>query len=353
MSVISSASADSFIDREAERYPFYLVHGPDEGLTHERSRAIARKVLGGDEHPLSLLRLDGDPVARDPGALADEAHAISMFGGHRVIWIDAQRQDLLRALSPLIAKPPQNCTVIVRAGQLKKDSALRQAFEKMTDGASVECYSDERAALEKLLDGELQAAGIAIAPDARTALLALLGADRETTRGEIAKLMLYASARPRIEIEDLEAIVSGAAPSKLEQAIDRSLIGDLRGAATSAAQFFNEEGGEGEQLMARLIAQLMLLHRMRMEMDRSQSADASRLPSLMRLPPSARRSLSRQSEAWTSEAIARRLPAIQAASTNLRARPRLARLLATRMLWALAQSAARGQARSTKSPGSE
>jgi DNA polymerase III subunit delta len=346
MSVVSSAAADGFIDREAERYPFYLVHGPDEGLTHERSRAIARKVLGGDENPLSLLRLDGDAVVREPGALADEAYATSMFGGHRVIWIDAQRQDLFRAVSPLFDKPPRNCTLIVRAGYLKKDSALRQAVEKMTNGASVECYSDEQASLSRLLDDEARAAGIAIAPDARTALMALLGADRETTRGEIAKLMLYAMGKPRIEVEDLEAIVSGAAPSKLERVIDRSLTGDLRDAAASAAQFFNE-GGEGEQLMARLIAQVMLLHRLRLEMDRSQPSDLSRLPPFLKLPASARRALSRQSDVWTSAAIARRLPAIQAASASVRARPLLTRLLATRMLWALATSVARGQAPST------
>ncbi len=347
MSVIGSAAADGFIDREAGRHPFYLVYGPDEGLTHERSRRIARKILGGAEDPLSLSRLDGDAVAREPGALADEAYAISMFGGNRVLWIDAQRQDLLRALSPLFARPPQNCAILVRAGQLKKDSPLRQAFEKMDGAVSIECYSDEQASLARLLDSEAKAAGIEIAADARTALIALLGADRETTRGEIAKLMLYALGRERIEVADLEAIVSGAAPSKLEQLIDRSLVGDLRGAAASAAQFFNEEGGEGEQLMVRLVAQLMLLHRMRLETDRAQPLDAARLPSVAKLPVAARRALARQSEAWTSEAIARRLPAIQTAAANLRARPRLARLLATRALWALAQSAARGRASST------
>ncbi len=320
MTAIATGAADSFIDREAGRHSFYLVHGPDEGLTHERSRAIARKILGRDENPLNLLRLDGDAVAREPGALADEAHAISMFGGHRLIWIDAQRQDLLRALSPLLAKPPQNCTIIVRAGQLKKDSALRQAFETMTGSASIECYSDEQASLARLLDSEAKAAGIAIAPDARIAMLALLGADRETTRGEIAKLMLYALGRQRIDVEDLEAIVSGAAPSKLEQVIDRSLTGDLPGSAISAAQFFNE-GGDSEELMARLIAQLMLLHRLRLETERTQSFDASHSPFVARLPAAARKALARQSEAWTSEAIARRLPAIQAAGANVRRRP--------------------------------
>ena len=263
-----------------------------------------------------------------------------MFGGHRVIWIDAQRQDLTRALGPLFEKPPPGCTVIVRAGQLKKDNALRQAFEKLAGGASVECYSDERASLSRLLDSEAQATGIAIAPEARTALITLLGADRETTRGEIMKPMLYALGRERIEIEDLEAIVSGAAPSKLEQVIDQSLTGNLPGSAVSAAQFFNE-GGEGEQLMARMISQLMLLHRSRLE------TDVARSPFFARLPATARKALARQSDAWTSEAITRRLPAIQAAGANVRGRPRLTRLLATRMLWALARSVARGQPPST------
>ena len=346
MSVIGSAAADGFITKEAGRHPFYLVYGPDEGLTHERTRAIVRKILGDEKDPLNLLRLDGDEVAREPGALADEAHAIPMFGGQRVIWIDAQRQDLLPALSPLFARPPQSCAILVRAGQLRKDSALRQAFEKTASAIVIECYSDEQASLARLIDSEAQAARIAIAPDARSALLALLGADREATRGEIAKLLLYAMGRQRIEIEDLEAIVSGAAPSKLDHVVDRSLAGDVRGAAASAAQYFNE-GGEGEQLMARLIAQFVLLHRLRLEMDRSHSPDAARSPSFVKLPPSARRALSRQSESWTLEAIARRLPAIQAASANVRARPLLTRLMATRILWSLATGAARGHAPST------
>ena len=229
--------------------------------------------------------------------------------------------------------------MIVRAGQLRRDSTLRQAFEKMTNGVSVECYSDERAALERLLDSEAQSAGIAIAPDARTALVALLGADRETTRGEIAKLMLYALRKSRMRLEDLEAIVSGAAPWELEQVIDRSLAGDLREAAATAAQFFNEDG-EGERLMARLIAQLMLLHRLRLEMDRSQPVDAARLPSITRLPPSARRAAFqtvREMDLRSDCAPAAGHPG------RRRQRARAARLgpaVGDRMLWALAQSAA-------------
>jgi DNA polymerase-3 subunit delta len=111
MSIVKSTAADGFIQRLPSDVRFYLVHGADEGLTHERSRAIVHNLLDGDRDPLRLVRLDGESVARDPGALADEAHTISMFGGGRAIWIDAQGRDLLPALEPLFARPPLEWSV--------------------------------------------------------------------------------------------------------------------------------------------------------------------------------------------------------------------------------------------------
>src|SRR5271154_7125348 len=109
MSIVSSAAADGFIQRLPKEIGFYLVHGLDEGLAHERVKAVIRNLIDGDSDPLRLVRLDGDAVARDPGTLADEAYAVSMFGGARVIWIDAQGRDLLPALEPLFARPPTDC----------------------------------------------------------------------------------------------------------------------------------------------------------------------------------------------------------------------------------------------------
>ena len=133
MNIVNSAAADGFIQRLPKEIRFYLVHGPDEGLAHERVKAIVRNLIGGDPDPLRLVRLDGDAVAREPGALADEAYAVSMFGGARAIWIDAQGRDLLPALEPLFARPPTDCTIVVKAGQLKKGTGLRGAFESSAD----------------------------------------------------------------------------------------------------------------------------------------------------------------------------------------------------------------------------
>src|ERR1700754_3662897 len=105
MSIVSSAAADGFIQRLPKEIRFYLVHGLDEGLAHERVKAIVRARIGDDTDPMRLVRLDCDAVARDPGALSDEAFAIAMFGGNRAIWIDAQGRDLMPALEPVFARP--------------------------------------------------------------------------------------------------------------------------------------------------------------------------------------------------------------------------------------------------------
>ncbi len=335
MSIVNSAAADGFIHRLPKEIRFYLVYGQDEGLAHERVKAIIRKLIDAESDPLRLVRLEGDAVARDPGALADEAYAIPMFGGARAIWIDAQARDLLPSLEPLFARPPTDCAIVVKAGQLKRGTGLRAAFEAAPDRAAIECYSDDVAALKTLIDTEAAAAGLSIAPDARAALVALTGDDRQTTRGEIAKLMLYARGKSEITAEDVEAIVSDAAPSNLDQVVDQALLGDLKAVETSLTRFF-DEGGEGGLLMIRLIQRLLLLHRLRLEMDQGRTFEAACQALYVKLPMPARRALAKQAERWTSESIAQRLPAVRLASARVRGDARLADVLATRALWTLA-----------------
>ena len=155
-------------------------------------------------------------------------------GASRAIWIDAQGRDLLPALEPLFARPPSGLHDRRQGGATQEGNGLRAAFESSPARASIECYSDDSSTLESLIDAEARAAGLAIAPDARAALVHMVGADRRTTRGEIAKLMLYARGQSQITAEDVEAIVADAAPSNLDEVIDHALLGDLPAVETSA-----------------------------------------------------------------------------------------------------------------------
>ena len=335
MSVVKSYAADGFIERLPAAMQFFLVHGSDEGLAHERSKAIIRRLVGQDPDPLRLVRLDGDALAKNPGALCDEAYAISMFGGSRAIWIDAQGRDLLPALEPLIARPPAECAIVIKAGQLKREHALRRAFEKAANAASIECYADEAKALESLIDGEARAAGLTITAEAKAVLVDELGADRQTSRSEITKLILLCLGRTQIDVDDVRAIVSNAAPSPLDDLIDHALIGDHKRTAYGCELFFSDGGDPGD-LIGRLVARVTLLHRLRLEMEAGRDFDAACQAVSVKGAPDARRALARAAQRWNSETIAERLPGLRATAARVRAAPDLARGLASRAVWALA-----------------
>ncbi|RBP16401.1 DNA polymerase III delta subunit [Roseiarcus fermentans] len=335
MTAIKSFAADGFIQRLPAEVRFFLIHGDDEGLAYERSQAIVRRLIGADPDPLRLVRLEGDALARRPEALADEAYAVSMFGGSRAIWIDAQGRDLMPALEPLFARPPDECAIVIKAPQLKRGHALRTAFEKAADAAAIECYSDDPRALAALVDGALRQAGLAIEPDARDALLDLIGADRQTSRAEIAKLVLFAHGKARIGLDDVRAIVSNAAPSPIDALVDQALLGDLAGAAADAARFF-ADGGDANEVFGRLVARLTTLHRLRLEMETGRDFDSAFQALYLRATPEGRKALARAAQRWTSASISRQLPAIRAASGRIRATPDLAKVLATRAIWSLA-----------------
>ena len=174
--------------------------------------------------------------------------------------------------------------------------------------------------------------------EARDYLSTLLGSDRLTTRGEIAKLMMYARGSAKVELGDVEAIVADAAPSGLDDLIDRSLFGEVSEVERAAGRFFSE-GGEAGHLLARLISRLVLLHQVRLDMEQGKSFDAALQGHFIRLPPAGRAALAKQAERWTSAALGKRLPAVLGVAGRARRDARLGEAITTRALWALASSA--------------
>ena len=343
MTIVASAGADSFIKRLPQAMRIFLVHGQDEGLIHERTRGIIKALIGADNDPMRLTRIDGDVAARDPGALADEALAISMFGGDKVIWIETQARDVVAAIEPLVKNPPPNCSIVVEAGALKKGAALRVLFEKTDHGASIECNSDDRRSLGPLIEAEAREAGLRIAPEARDALVALLGADRMTTRGEIAKLLLYAQGGQSIEVADVEAIVADAAPDALDDVVDSAFSGDGGAVEATAGRFFSEGGDAGLLLMA-LVRRLILLHRIKLELEAGARLDSVLQALYVRLPPSRKGALERQAGRWSAARLGRLAPALLNASARVRRDPKMAQITTMRALWALSSSARAGTA---------
>ena len=87
------------VDQPDPKVRFYLFHGPDEA----QSSALGDRLvtaLKAAKHSVPSGSLRGDPAL-----LADEAGAIDMFGGAKVIWIQPAGEEIVAAVEALMDAP--------------------------------------------------------------------------------------------------------------------------------------------------------------------------------------------------------------------------------------------------------
>ncbi len=84
---LKPAQIAAFLKAPTEAAPAALIYGPDEGLVRERSTALAKAVVPDIKDPFLVANLEPAEIREDPARLGDEAAALSMIGGKRVILV--------------------------------------------------------------------------------------------------------------------------------------------------------------------------------------------------------------------------------------------------------------------------
>lgn len=342
MVAIKSAMAARFVASPDPKLSLFLLFGSDAGMVSERSLKLARAIAARDDPPGEVLRLDDADLETEPDRMANELQTIPMFGGRKIVRATTGRRINVNTLKPLVQGGPLAGVLIVEAGNLRPDEALRALFEKAPAAAAIGCYSDETRDLGSLVDEALQAAGLAITLDARELLVARLGADRVMTRSEIDKLALYAHGKARIEVEDVEAIVGDASEQTLDAAAFAAASGDAARAVSECDRAVSS--GDGAQaVIAAVQRHFLRLHRCRILIDQGRSLDDA----LRGLRPQVHFRLkdqfSAQLRTWNAGRLTRALHGIAIAAKAARRNSALEQPLAERLLLDLSRLAAAGQ----------
>lgn len=229
---IKASDADRFAGRPEAKIRAVLVYGPDGGLVRERMKALARSVLDALSDPFRLADLAESDLRGDPARLADEAAAIAMLGGRRVVRIRGAGDALAKLFAAFLDDPAGDALVIVEGGDLGPRSALRKLFEEHGAAAALPCYADDAGALEEVIRRRLAADGLHPEPDALAYLAAHLGSDRGVTLNELEKLALYMGPAPTgakraVSLADARACIGDNAGSDLDDVVDAAVGGDL------------------------------------------------------------------------------------------------------------------------------
>ena len=329
---------DRWLSRADPAFRLVLIYGPDRGLVSERARAFAAKTGLPLDDPFAVVRLEANELDQQPGRLEDEARTVPMFAESRLIWVSnaGAQKNLAADVKRLADNPPPDAIILIEAGDLKKNAALRAAAEGAAAAMALPCYADDAKAIDLLIDEEMAKAGIGISLEARQALKSSLGGDRLASRGEIAKLLLYCLGKERVEMEDVLATTGDVSASSNDDAVDAILLGkaadlDLVLARHAAA------GGHPFQMLASAMRQFQSLQAMRNGMESKGQSAAAAVASAR--PPvffARKKAVETALERFDSGAIAKALDRLREAVLQTRRRPELAKPAVERCLLVLA-----------------
>lgn len=241
---LSFRDIEPFVKAPRPEARVILVYGPDNGLMKERSKIMSLTVVEDINDPFNAVTLSAETLAEDPARLSDEANAISMMGGGRLIRLENASDKLTSILKTYLEDPSETALIILEAGELSPRSSLRKLCESAKNAAAVPCYVEDERNLSRLIRETLQSQGIGIDNDATTWLAANISGDRIKARAELEKLITYkGDDKTPVTIDDVRACCGEAGALALDDLVYAVAGHNTAGALKTYNQLLDEGVG--------------------------------------------------------------------------------------------------------------
>ncbi len=338
MVALKARDIESFLARPDPAIAIFLLYGPDSGLVHERADALIKAAVDDINDPFALVRMDGDELASEPSRLLDEAMTVPLFGGRRAIRVRAGNKNLAASIALLLDAPIKDCRIVIEGGDMRRDNPLLATCQKAKIAAAIPCYADTERDLARLIDTEMRAADLRIAPDARQTLTALLGGDRQASRQELRKLALYAHGAREVTLDDVQSIVTDASALAVDAIADHAFAGRIKDVETGFAKAMAAEIYPGAIISSalRLATQL---HKARLDMDNGADAEQAKRSRFPNLHFSRTNAIDAALNQWRSERLGKLIVQIGDSAFEARRTSALAPVIAQRLMMSIALNA--------------
>ncbi len=258
---------DSFLKKPDAAVRAVLVYGPDAGLVRERGRTLSKLIVADLNDPFNAAHLTGEIIEADPSRLFDELNAQSLMGGDRLVRITSPAEVIASHLKEwLKPKPRGGVFVVIEAGDLGTQSALRKLFEATDNAAALPCYVEDERSVGSFIRDELRGAGLIISADALDLMAQSIKGDRQKARMEIEKLIVYMISSPQKTVSVLD--VQQSCGDSGVQSFDDLAYAVTGGNVALALRSYRRLLEDGKELMA--IERVLQNHLSRLHLVRCQ-----------------------------------------------------------------------------------
>ncbi len=267
----TKATIGRAVDQPNAQIRFYLFHGPDDA----QSRALGARLV--QALGASKFILAGGAVKSDPASLADEAGAMSLFGGARAIWIEPAGDDIVTGVEALLEGTSVENPVIAIAGALRKTSALLKLAEASPQSVAFAAYLPEGQDALRMVADLGRSFGLKVSPSVAARIADAASNDQALVSQELQKLALYLDASPHspkeLDQEAVDAVGTDTAEGDVMRLADLALSGEVDALVEELSRL-PAGGNEGIPVVRSLQRRLIMLAPARARVERGESPDA-------------------------------------------------------------------------------
>lgn len=318
----------------------FLLHGPDAA----GSGALVARLKAAMGADAERVVLSAAAFKSDPALLADEAAAFSLFGGKRYILVEGGGDELLDAVTNLLAAAISGNPVVLVTGVLRKGSKLLTLVEAAPNAMAFASYVPEGRDAERMVVDLGRAAGLAIAPDLARRIADASAGDRALVALEIDKFALFLDAGPdnpaTLDAEVVDALSAGSDEGDLSRVVDAMLDGDPRTLDSALSQLAGS-GSDTIVLLRALNRRILQLARYRADVEAGSSPIAVMEASGKSLFFKEKEAVGRQLARWSAARLAAAGNRLLAAECAFKAPGSLGPDAIAEPLFAIAQGARR------------
>lgn len=280
----------------------YLFHGPDEG----QSRALAERLLQG--LGANKVLVSSAQVKGDAALLADEACALSLFGGKRAVWIEPATKDIEEGVAAVLDAPATESPVIAIAGVLPRTSALLKLAEASAHAIAFASYVPEGPDAERMVIDVGRRYGLKIGTAVAARLAGNCANDQAIVAQELQKLALYIEASPHspkeLDQEAIDAVGAENAEADFGLLADLALGGNVN-ELIEQLERLPAGGSEAIPVIRSLQRRLLMLAPARARVERGERVDAVMTSLGKSLFWKDKLIVSRMLSSWDAERLAR------------------------------------------------
>ena len=209
------------------KYNFFLLYGENLGLKKDIRKFIKTGIEQGSNNA-EILFLYEDEILDDEENYYNLIYTGSLFSNKKIITIHEATDKIIKKISDIYDKYPENVFLIIFSGILEKRSKLRNFFEANKKAICIPCYLDSEKDLEVIAQLELKKNNIMLSQEAINLLIEKSNSDRNNLRNEIVKIHSYSLNKKKLELTDIISLINFSGDYKSDIFINECLCGNIK-----------------------------------------------------------------------------------------------------------------------------